>query len=82
MAHYQHYRGSTLGISLADSLDDLIRSNDITPDLATRVLAQFDRSISEALSTKIKSRYNCKVLFFFFLFLLFQFQFVAYSFFF
>lgn len=56
---YQLYRNTTLGITLQDALDELISSQQITPDLALKVLLQFDRSMCTAL-TKVKTRYNLK----------------------
>ena len=56
---YQLYRNTTLGISLQDSLDELISSQQITPDLALKVLKQFDSSMSTHLS-RVRTRYNFK----------------------
>ncbi|KAG1456667.1 hypothetical protein G6F55_006377 [Rhizopus delemar] len=47
---YELYRRSSIGMALTDSLDELIQSGHINPQLAMRVLMTFDRSISEALS--------------------------------
>ena len=58
--NYQLYRNTTLGITLQDALDSQISAQQITPDLALKVLQQFDRSISTALSQKVKTRYNFK----------------------
>ncbi|KAJ1873195.1 Transcription initiation factor IIA subunit 2 [Coemansia sp. RSA 1722] len=55
-SYYELYRRSTLGMALTDSLDELIQAGHITPQLAIQVLGQFDRSISEALSTKVKAK--------------------------
>ncbi|KAJ1669864.1 Transcription initiation factor IIA subunit 2 [Coemansia sp. RSA 1694] len=53
---YELYRSSTLGTALTDSLDELIQAGHITPQLAIQVLEQFDKSISEALSNKVKAK--------------------------
>ncbi|KAI9502775.1 Transcription initiation factor IIA subunit 2 [Coemansia spiralis] len=53
-SYYKLYRTSTLGAALTDSLDELITAGHITPQLAVQVLEQYDKSISEALSTKVK----------------------------
>lgn len=58
---YELYRRSTLGLTLADALDDMIQSEQLTPHLAMRVLAQFDRSMMECLDRKIRSRCILKV---------------------
>lgn len=48
-------------MALTDSLDELIQSGHITPQLAMRVLVTFDRSISEALSQIVKNKATLKV---------------------
>ena len=58
--NYELYRHSTLGATLTDSLDELIQSQQLTPQLAMKVLQQFDKSISEALSQKIRNRTQFK----------------------
>ncbi|KAJ1966074.1 Transcription initiation factor IIA subunit 2 [Dipsacomyces acuminosporus] len=55
-SYYELYRTSTLGMALTDSLDELIQAGHITPQLAIQVLEQYDKSISEALSTKVKAK--------------------------
>lgn len=57
---YQLYRNTTLGNTLQESLDELIQYGQITPQLALKVLVQFDKSINAALSTKVKSRVTFK----------------------
>ncbi len=57
---YQHYRNTTLGISLQDALDEQISTQQITPDLALKVIKQFDRSVSATLSHKAKTKYSFK----------------------
>lgn len=48
-AYYELYRRSTLGLTLADALDTLILDEKIQPQLAMRILNNFDRIISETL---------------------------------
>lgn len=48
-------------MALTDSLDELIQSGHINPQLAMRVLMTFDRSISEALSQLVRNKANIKV---------------------
>ncbi|CAD5122696.1 DgyrCDS11106 [Dimorphilus gyrociliatus] len=57
---YQMYRKTTLGNTLQESLDDLITMNQITPNLALKVLQQFDRAINSALSQRVRNRTNFK----------------------
>ena len=51
----------SLGIALADTLDDLIGSRRIEPQLAMRILANFDQSVAAVLGDKVKSRMSFKV---------------------
>lgn len=52
---------SSVGLALADTLDDLISSRRIEPQLAMRVLQNFDQSIASVLGEKVKARMNFKV---------------------
>ncbi|XP_037591234.1 transcription initiation factor IIA subunit 2-like [Cebus imitator] len=55
---YQLYRNTTLGNSLQESLDELIQSRQITPQLALQVLLQFDKAINSALAQRVRNRVN------------------------
>ncbi|XP_067829398.1 transcription initiation factor IIA subunit 2 isoform X1 [Heptranchias perlo] len=55
---YQLYRNTTLGNSLQESLDELIQSQQITPQLALQVLLQFDKAINNALAQRVRNRVN------------------------
>ncbi|KAM7200068.1 transcription initiation factor IIA subunit 2 [Naviculisporaceae sp. PSN 640] len=57
---YDIYRHGSLGTTLTDALDDLIGAERIHPQLAMKVLAQFDRIVAEALSEKVRSRLTFK----------------------
>ncbi|XP_061042673.1 transcription initiation factor IIA subunit 2-like [Eubalaena glacialis] len=59
MAH-QLYRNTTLGNSLQESLDELIQSQQITPQLALQVLLQFDKAIYSMLVQKVRNRVNSR----------------------
>ncbi|KAJ2905407.1 transcription initiation factor IIA gamma subunit [Zalerion maritima] len=59
-AYYELYRRSSLGMTLTDTLDDLISDHTIDPQLAMKVLANFDRAVAEILGEKVKSRLNFK----------------------
>ncbi|EDK46154.1 transcription initiation factor IIA small chain [Lodderomyces elongisporus NRRL YB-4239] len=48
-AYYELYRRSTIGVTLADALDTLISDEKIQPQLANRILNNFDRIIAENL---------------------------------
>ncbi|KAK1118290.1 transcription initiation factor IIA subunit 2 [Acipenser oxyrinchus oxyrinchus] len=58
---YQLYRNTTLGNSLQESLDELIQSQQITPQLALQVLLQFDKAINTALAQRVRNRVNFRV---------------------
>ncbi|CAL8122240.1 unnamed protein product [Orchesella dallaii] len=53
---YQLYRNTTLGHTLQESLDELIQYNQVPAPLANKILLQFDKSMNNALSTRVKSR--------------------------
>nr|CAG4638877.1 EOG090X0L7F [Cyclestheria hislopi] len=57
---YQLYRNTTLGNTLQESLDELIQYGQITPQLALKVLLQFDRAMNNALATRVKNRLTFK----------------------
>nr|CAG4644490.1 EOG090X0L7F [Lepidurus arcticus] len=57
---YQLYRNTTLGNTLQESLDELIQYGQITPQLALKVLLMFDRSMNNALATRVKNRVTFK----------------------
>jgi hypothetical protein len=50
-----------IGLALADTLDDLISSRRIEPQLAMRILQNFDQSIATVLGEKVKARMTFKV---------------------
>lgn len=53
-----HY---SIGLALADTLDDLISSRRIEPQLAMKILQNFDQSIAAVLGDKVKARMTFKV---------------------
>lgn len=57
---YQLYRRSSLGTALFEALDELIQSGHINPQLALKVLNQFDKSASLTLSTDLKAKCSAK----------------------
>ncbi|PKY05476.1 transcription initiation factor iia small chain [Aspergillus campestris IBT 28561] len=59
-SYYELYRGSSLGLSLTDTLDDLINEGRIEPQLAMKILSTFDRIITEVLADKVRARLNFK----------------------
>ncbi|TFK41806.1 transcription initiation factor IIA gamma subunit [Crucibulum laeve] len=59
-AYYEFYRGSTIGMALTDSLDELITSGAITPQLAMKVLQQFDKSLADGMFKNVKTKVTLK----------------------
>jgi len=57
---YQLYRNTTLGNTLQETLDEFISCNQISSPLALKVLLQFDKTINDALSKKVRTRLNFK----------------------
>ncbi|EHA52166.1 Transcription initiation factor IIA small chain (TFIIA 13.5 kDa subunit) [Pyricularia oryzae] len=57
---YELYRRTSLGICLTDALDDLITNDRINPQLAMKILANFDRVVAETLQEKVKARLQFK----------------------
>ncbi|KAI9866844.1 MAG: Transcription initiation factor IIA small chain (TFIIA 13.5 kDa subunit) [Trichoglossum hirsutum] len=58
--YYELYRRSSIGMALTDALDDLISEQRIAPQLAMKILANFDRCITEVLADKVKARLSFK----------------------
>ncbi|BEI85827.1 hypothetical protein CcaverHIS002_0601140 [Cutaneotrichosporon cavernicola] len=54
--YYEFYRGSSIGTALTDSLDELITSGDIPPQLAMR----FDKSLTECMQKGVKQKTTVK----------------------
>lgn len=50
----------SLGVALTDTLDDLISNNLIEPQLAMKILSNFDKAFAEIIADKVKSRLSFK----------------------
>ncbi|KAH7327965.1 transcription initiation factor IIA, gamma subunit-domain-containing protein [Stachybotrys elegans] len=57
---YELYRRSSIGLALTDTLDDLISDERINPQLAMKILGNFDQAITEALQKNVKNRLQFK----------------------
>lgn len=57
---YELYRQGSVGRTLMDTLDELISERRIEPQLAMKILSHFDRTITETLQEKVKSRMSFK----------------------
>lgn len=60
MATFELYRRSTIGMCLTDTLDELVSTGKLGPEVAIQVLVQFDKSMAEALDTKVKTKVSIK----------------------
>ena len=43
MATFELYRRSTIGMCLTETLDEMVQSGTLSPELANQVLVQFDK---------------------------------------
>jgi transcription initiation factor TFIIA small subunit len=48
-------------MALTDALDDLISEGRIAPQLAMKILSNFDRHVTEVLAEKVKANLTFKV---------------------
>jgi transcription initiation factor TFIIA small subunit len=53
---YSIYRKSSIGLCLEDAVDELVESGKLPPALQKDIMAQFDKSINEALSNQTKNK--------------------------
>ncbi|CAM8936031.1 unnamed protein product [Rhodiola kirilowii] len=60
MATFELYRRSTIGMCLTETLDEMVENGTLGADLAIKVLVQFDKSMTEALETQVKSKLSIK----------------------
>jgi transcription initiation factor TFIIA small subunit len=58
--YYELYRRSSIGLALTDTLDDLISDDRINPQLAIRILMNFDQAMTEGLQKHVKARLSFK----------------------
>ncbi|KAL6502467.1 hypothetical protein OROHE_024472 [Orobanche hederae] len=61
MATFELYRRSTIGMCLTETLDQMVSSGVLTPELAIQVLIQFDKSMTEALESEVKNKVSIKL---------------------
>ncbi|KAM0839214.1 hypothetical protein ACQ4PT_060456 [Festuca glaucescens] len=55
MAALELYRRTTIGVNLTATLDEMVFSGRLTPELAVRVQLQFDESMSALLEQQVTS---------------------------
>ncbi|MCJ1256918.1 Transcription initiation factor IIA small chain (TFIIA 13.5 kDa subunit) [Lignoscripta atroalba] len=59
-SYYELYRASSIGLALIDTIDEFVHAGRIEPQLAMKIIANFDRAITEVLADKVKARLNFK----------------------
>lgn len=52
-SYYEFYRKATIGLTLVDAIDTLITDEKIQPQLAMRILHNFDRAVSDLLKSDL-----------------------------
>ncbi|KAI4193364.1 MAG: hypothetical protein LQ346_003947 [Caloplaca aetnensis] len=57
---YELYRRSSIGSTLIDSLDELVHLGRIEPQLAMKILQNFDKIVTDVLAEKVKARLTFK----------------------
>ncbi|KAL8702240.1 MAG: hypothetical protein Q9201_004502 [Fulgogasparrea decipioides] len=57
---YELYRRSSIGSTLIDSLDELVHLGRIEPQLAMKILQNFDKIVTDVLADKVKVRLQFK----------------------
>ncbi|KAK2437761.1 transcription initiation factor IIA subunit [Trifolium repens] len=60
IATFELYRRSTIGNCLTETLDEMVQNGTLSHELAIQVLVQFDKSMTEALETQVKSKVSIK----------------------
>ncbi|ORX41892.1 hypothetical protein BCR36DRAFT_587692 [Piromyces finnis] len=60
MTQYELYRRSSVGMALTDTLDEMIQGSLIDPQLAMKILHQFDLSMAEALQKNVRCKAGFK----------------------
>ncbi|MCJ1245410.1 Transcription initiation factor IIA small chain (TFIIA 13.5 kDa subunit) [Trapelia coarctata] len=58
--YYELYRRSSIGLALIDTLDEMVEEGRMEPQLAMKVVASFDRIVTEVLAEKVKARLSFK----------------------
>ncbi|GAB0494838.1 hypothetical protein MMPV_006134 [Pyropia vietnamensis] len=56
MSFFQHYRFSQVGLALQEIIDEMIEAETLDEDTQNMLLLQFDKAISSALSTWVKTK--------------------------
>ncbi|XP_039039065.1 transcription initiation factor IIA subunit 2-like [Hibiscus syriacus] len=60
MTTFELYQRSTIGICLTKTLDEMVSSITLSPELTIQVLIQFDKSMTEAHEIQVKRKVSIK----------------------
>lgn len=52
---------SSIGLTLMDTLDELISTRRMEPQLAIKIMQNFDKALADVISEKVKARMSFKV---------------------
>ena len=55
MATFELYRRSTIGMCLTETLDEMVSSGTLSPELAIQVLVQFDKVCAASMDHLLRS---------------------------
>lgn len=55
-SYYIIYRTSSIGIALADALDEMVSSGRLEPQLANKVMQSFDKGAAQVLARRVRAR--------------------------
>uniref|UniRef100_A0ACD5TYZ3 Uncharacterized protein n=1 Tax=Avena sativa TaxID=4498 RepID=A0ACD5TYZ3_AVESA len=55
MATFELYRRSTIGMCLTETLDEMVSSGTLSPELAIQVLVQFDKQVTPLRAGSVSS---------------------------
>ncbi|KAB2579424.1 putative transcription initiation factor iia gamma chain [Diplodia seriata] len=58
--YYEIYRKTSIGLTLMDTLDELISTRRMEPQLAIKIMQNFDKALADVISEKVKARMSFK----------------------
>ncbi|EOD44897.1 Transcription initiation factor iia gamma chain [Neofusicoccum parvum] len=58
--YYEIYRKTSIGMALMDTLDELIGTRRMEPQLAIKIMQNFDKALADVISEKVKARMSFK----------------------
>ncbi|KAF2143738.1 uncharacterized protein K452DRAFT_325671 [Aplosporella prunicola CBS 121167] len=58
--YYEIYRKTSIGLTLMDTLDELISTRRMEPQLAIKIMQNFDKALADVISDKVKARMSFK----------------------